>query len=133
MAQSATGSGGLDGRRSLLVEDEFLVATVIEEYLRSAGGSVIGPFARLEPAMAAVERERIDLAVLDINLNGVMSYPLADELAARGIPLMFLSGYVTMNLPERFRTMPRLSKPYDAKTLIQEVRRLASGEDAPDQ
>jgi CheY-like chemotaxis protein len=133
MAQSATGVGGLDGRRILLVEDEFLVATLIEEDLRSAGCSVIGPFARLEPAMAAVKRERIDMAVLDINLNGVMSYPLADELAARRIPLMFLSGYVTMNLPERFRTMPRLSKPYDPKVLIQEVQRLASSEDAPDQ
>ena len=76
----------------------------------------------LEEAMNAAEREHFDFAILDINLNGTMVYPLADQLLARGIPFLFLTGYSLSNLPERFRPVTRLSKPCDPDLLIATLR-----------
>jgi CheY-like chemotaxis protein len=113
------------GLKILIVEDEFLLAWSLEEDLRSAGHSIVGPFAELARALEAARRERFDLAILDINLNGTMVYPLADELLARGVPFLFLSGYGAKHMPERLRASPRLSKPYDPATLMAEVQKLA--------
>jgi DNA-binding response OmpR family regulator len=88
---------------------------------------VIGPFNSLERATQAAEREPFDLAILDINLNGQMVYPLADELRSRDIPFMFLTGYGTADLPERFRSLPRMAKPYDAAMLMRQIRRMLRG------
>jgi len=121
--------------RILIAEDEFLVGVHLEEDLRSAGCSIVGPFSSLETAMRAARRERFDLAVLDINLNGTMVYPLADELSARGIPFIFLSGYIAADLPERFRQARQIAKPHDPAVLIEEIRAAAPkadrGHDAP--
>ena len=69
------------GKRVLVVEDEFFLRLELEEWLRSAGCAIIGPFSALEPArVVAARREPIDLAILDTNLNGQMVYPLADDL-----------------------------------------------------
>jgi DNA-binding response OmpR family regulator len=108
--------------RVLIAEDEFLVSIQLEEDLRLAGCSILGPFSTLETATRASRRERFDLAVLDINLNGKMVYPLADELSARGVPFIFLSGYVSADLPERFRKWPQVTKPHDPAALIKEIR-----------
>ena len=108
--------------RILIAEDEFLVGLQLEEDLRSAGCSIIGPFSSLEKATRASRRERFDLAVLDINLNGDRVYPLADELSARGVPFIFLSGYIASDLPERFRRLPRIAKPHDPVALLKEIR-----------
>jgi DNA-binding response OmpR family regulator len=111
--------------RILIVEDEFFPAVLLEEDLRAAGWTTVGPYATLAQAMSAAETEKFDLAVLDINLKGEMVYPLADELAARGIPFIFLSGYAGRDLPERFRGLPKLSKPYNATLLRKEIERVA--------
>lgn len=108
--------------RVLIAEDEFLVGIQLEEDLRSAGCAIVGPFATLEAAIRASRGERFDLAILDINLNGTRVYPLADELAARAIPYIFLSGYLPTDLPERFRRSPQIAKPHDPAALIREVR-----------
>ena len=108
--------------RVLIAEDEFLVGFQLEEDLRSAGYSIVGPFNTLPTATQAARRERFDLAILDINLNGQMVYPLADELWARGIPFIFLSGYVSGDLPARFRRSPQLTKPHDPAALSKEIR-----------
>ena len=115
--------------RILIVEDEFLVGLLLEEDLRSAGCSIVGPFSTLEVATQASRRERFDLAILDINLNGDMVYPLADELSARGIPFIFLSGYISANLPERFRQSPQLAKPHDPAALLTKLRAAVSRAD----
>jgi DNA-binding response OmpR family regulator len=112
--------------RVLIAEDEFLVAVQVEEDLRSAGCSIVGPFNTLETATQAARRERFDLAVLDINLNGDMVYPLADELSARGVPFIFLSGYVSGDLPARFRRSPQLTKPHDPAALSREIQTAVS-------
>ena len=101
----------------MIVEDEALLAMELETVLQSAGCTVIGPFSNLERARAAVHTEAMNFALLDTNLNGQMVYPLADDLAARGVPFMFVTGYGPSHLPERFRSAPRIAKPYDPAAL----------------
>jgi PAS domain S-box-containing protein len=116
----------LSGVRVLIVEDEALLALEIQELLQSAGSTVIGTFSDLARAGQAAQREAIDVAVLDTNLNGEMVYPLADDLVVRGIPFVFVTGYGTSNLPERFRSMPQVAKPFDPTSLTDELQRMMS-------
>jgi DNA-binding NarL/FixJ family response regulator len=121
-------ASNLSGMRVFVVEDEFLLSMQIEEELLSRGCSMIGPFSKLADAIAAAPRHQFDLALLDINLNGEMVYPLADELMRRRIPIVMVSGYGTSNIPERFRATPRVPKPYDPKVLFETIRQaLANG------
>jgi CheY-like chemotaxis protein len=109
--------------RILIVEDEFLLACALEEDLRLLGHTIVGPFSDLRRATEGARHQEFDLAVLDINLKGEMVYPLADELRARQIPILLLSGYGAAHLPERFRATPRVSKPHDRQRLMQEIER----------
>lgn len=120
---AANAPKSLSGARVLVVEDEFLLALQLEELLHAHGCTVLGPFNRLEDAIVA-SREPFDLAILDINLTGTMVYPLADELLARGMPFLFLSGYALSNLPERFRGAVRLNKPCEPEALIRALQSL---------
>ena len=112
----------LEGARVLVVEDEFLLGMALEEDLQAAGCVVLGPFRSLAQARAAAQREQFDLAILDINLAGELVYPLAEELLARGTPFLFLSGYGSADMPERFRGVRRLGKPHDVALLLREMR-----------
>jgi len=116
----------LSGVRVLIVEDEALLALEMQELLQSAGSTIIGTFSDLTRAGQAARRESIDVAVLDTNLNGEMVYPLADDLLVRGIPFVFVTGYGTSNLPERFRSMPQVAKPFDPASLTNELQRMVS-------
>jgi len=120
------GNAGSTNRRParLRGEDEFLLGLALEQDLQAAGCVVIGPFRRLAQAQEAARRETFDLAILDINLAGEPVYPLAEELLARGTPFIFMSGYDTADMPERFRVIRRLPKPYDQAHLLQELRGL---------
>jgi DNA-binding response OmpR family regulator len=86
------------------------------------GSNVIGPFSNLSQATQAVRNRVIDVAILDTNLNGEMVYPLAEELGARGIPFLFLTGYDASNLPDRFRAVSRVAKPFSRGELLQQVQ-----------
>jgi PAS domain S-box-containing protein len=118
----------LSGVRVLIVEDEALLALEIQELLQSAGSTIVGTFNDLARAGQVARREAIDVAVLDTNLNGEMVYPLADDLAVRGIPFVFVTGYATSNLPERFRGMPQVAKPFDPTSLTNELQRMMGKE-----
>jgi CheY-like chemotaxis protein len=83
----------LAGKRVLVVEDELLVAMLIEDILHDNGCIVLGPFATLPEALAAAADPAIDIAVLDVNLRGQKVYPVGELLAERGIPFFLLSGY----------------------------------------
>src|SRR4051794_22900016 len=83
----------LSGRRVLVVEDEMIVAWLLQDMLADLGCAVVGPAARVSQALAMIDAEAIDAAVLDVNLNGQKSYPVADALAARGMPFVFSTGY----------------------------------------
>jgi len=98
--------------RILIVEDEMLVAMLIEDTLSDLGHVVVGPAMRLETALAAVETESFDYAILDINLAGKTSFPVADLLVEKGIPFMFASGYGAAGLTEGYRERPVLQKPF---------------------
>jgi len=111
----------MNGLRVLIVEDEFLLAMSLEDDLVAAGCSPIGPFANLASATEAAHREEFDLAILDVNLNGEVIFPLADELLSRSKPFVLVTGYGAASLPERFRSLPRLAKPYDLTNLIKEI------------
>ncbi len=112
----------LEGLRVLVVEDEFLLAMTVSDDLEGHGCRVVGPFYRLETAMAAAASEPFDVALLDINLNGTMVFPLADDLIGRGLPVVFVSGYGAAQLPERFRKVRRVAKPHDQAALLNAIR-----------
>jgi CheY-like chemotaxis protein len=105
------------GRKVLLVEDEMIVAWLLEDMLADLGCAVVGPAASVNQALAMIDTEAIDVAVLDVNLNGQMSYPIADALAARGVPFVFSTGYDKDSLLDGYRTFPVLQKPFHRSEL----------------
>jgi len=112
----------LDGLRILLVEDEMLVCMDLEDMLRELGCVVVGPAARVTQALDIIEREPIDLAMLDINLGRETSYPIAERLAALGIPYFFSTGY--SKIEPAFEDRPRLQKPFSEHQLSSLLRSL---------
>jgi CheY-like chemotaxis protein len=111
-------------RRILVVEDDFLVATLLAEILDSAGLEVVGPVAHLAAALDAAASEDFDLAVLDVNLGGQTVYPVAEVLDARRVPFVFVTAYSRDALPSVFCGRPHLGKPFARKELIGTVARL---------
>ncbi len=105
------------GKKLLLVEDEALIGTLVHDMLVDWGFEPSEPFRRLEDALAAVEETTFDGAILDMNLNGEAVYPLADLLASRSIPFVFLTGYAQQSVDRRFAEYPVLQKPVDPETL----------------
>ena len=116
----------LAGRTVLLVEDEALLALDLELALRDAGADVIGPAMRLRDGLALVgEDTEIDVAVLDVDLAGEEVFPLADRLAARGIPFLFHTGHADrVELRGRFREVPLCRKPMQPAALIDQLEAL---------
>ncbi len=102
----------LAGRRILLVEDQHLIAEQLAEAMRAAACHVVGPAPTLAQARALAEAEPLDAAVLDVNLDGEMIWPVAEALAARGVPLLLASGYADpVSPPAALRAAPRMAKP----------------------
>lgn len=99
-------------RRILVVEDETMIAMILEEILADLGCDVVGPASKLETAIGLARDEVIDAAVLDITIRGGQVFPVADILLGRGIPFILASGYGEWALPEAFQGMPRLQKPF---------------------
>jgi len=108
----------LQGRRILVVEDEFLVAMLIEDILEAAGCVVSGPIPRLAEALDAARREACDAAVLDVNLAGQRVFPVADILSGRNIPFLFVTGYGTVALLGDYAERPRICKPFKIADLL---------------
>jgi CheY-like chemotaxis protein len=111
--------------RILLVEDEMMVAMLVEDILVDAGHVVIGPLAQADKALQAAGNETLDLAILDVNINGGSVYPVAEALAARGIPFVFATGYGACGLDEGWQDRPTLQKPFRRDDLYRVVRQLA--------
>jgi PAS domain S-box-containing protein len=104
-------------RRVLLVEDEALVAMMIQECLTEYGHSVVGPIGRAAEALAAAKQGEFDAAILDINLSDGMAYPVAEILSQRGVPFAFVTGYEADTVDERFSKVPVLQKPIERQML----------------
>jgi DNA-binding response OmpR family regulator len=101
----------------LLAEDEMLVAMMLEDYFEHAGYRVLKA-ARLARCLELAASAPLDLAILDINLAGQLSFPVALVLRGRGIPFLFSSGYGDDGLPEAWKGEKVLQKPYDTKQLL---------------
>jgi len=116
----------LDGVRVFLVEDESLLLMLAEATLESFGAVIVATASSLDEALVEAERVTADIAILDINLRGEMSYPAADILARRGIPVVFVTGYADLALPAGFQVAPRLTKPYNENRLVEVIREVAN-------
>lgn len=107
----------LRGKRVLIVEDEMLVAMNLEDTLLDLGLEIVGTAMQLGPAIELAQGQDLDVAVLDINLHGGRSYPVADILLRRGIPFIFATGYGYAEGESAYRHVPVLAKPYRAADL----------------
>ncbi|WP_207461120.1 PAS domain S-box protein [Azospirillum sp. SYSU D00513] len=117
--------GGPLGLRVLVVEDEVLVAMQIGEILREAGCDVLGPASTIAEAADHLHGAEIDAALLDVNLTGEHSFPVADILSAKRIPFAFCTGYAGATaLPDRFRAVPVVAKPFAPDELLAVLRDL---------
>lgn len=113
------GAGALLNRHVLVVEDDYLLAGELRNWLAQEGAAVIGPVPRVGAALELLNRSpRPSLAILDINLQGRMAWPVAEALLARGIPFVFVTGYDAEVIPSAFAQIPRAEKPVDLGQLL---------------
>jgi DNA-binding response OmpR family regulator len=115
----------LAGSLILIVEDDFLLASYLKRLLETQGSRIVGLAARVDKAHALVETTTPDAAILDVNLGGACTLPLAETLRARGVPFVLVTGYGEKELTaEILREAPRLEKPVRAEALIRTLSRL---------
>ena len=114
------GPAKLQGRRILVVDDDYLVALVVVDFLEAAGAEILGPVGHADEAIALIEANgtAIDGAVLDVNLHGAKSYPVADALAAHQIGFIFATGYAADAVDGGYLKYPRCEKPFNERTLV---------------
>lgn len=105
----------------MVVEDSYFLAMEVEAVLESAGAKVIGPFATRTAAVESLRQRAPDCAVLDVNLGEENSFDLARDLRARGIPIVFVTGYDRTSIPDEFVDVKRLEKPIDTVRLLQTI------------
>lgn len=106
-------SQALTGRRVLVVEDESLVAMLLETILEDMGCSPVGPVATVDEGLAMVAAETsLDAALLDVNVAGREVFPIAEALKARGVPFIFSTGYGEGGLPDAWRGQATVQKPF---------------------
>jgi CheY-like chemotaxis protein len=107
----------LQGRRVLIVEDELMIRMLLEDMLGDFGCVVAAEAGTIDAALALVRDVAFDVAVLDVNVEGSVITPVAAELAARGVPFVFATGYGARGLPEGFTDRPVVQKPFEATAL----------------
>lgn len=117
----------LCGCRVLVVEDDFLIADDFSRRLAAQGAEIVGPAATLEGArdLVDVAGQRIDIAVLDVNLRGTLVFPLARHLYAAGIPFLFCTGYGEDPISDCFREVTRFEKPLSHQGFAEMVQMIA--------
>ena len=112
--------------RVLLVEDEALVAMMIERMLGKSGCEVAATVGRVDEAVAVAGTAHFDVALVDVNLHGVMAWPVADVLQAHGIPFAFVTGYGAVVSVSGHSDAPVLQKPFRSQDLEELLQRLRS-------
>lgn len=110
----------LSGLRLFVVEDEALVAMLLEQMLEELGCEVVSLAGTVDQALHQVDivARKVDAAILDVNLGGVRVYPVADALVARQVPFLFATGYGPSGLEDRYPDHTVLAKPYVEATLV---------------
>ncbi|WBH15344.1 response regulator [Sphingomonas radiodurans] len=117
-------SPSLKGRRILIVEDEYFIASDLKRVLESVEADVIGPVGDLASGLDLAHREALDAAILDVNLEGTLSYRLADYLEQQHVPHAFVTGYDGWSMPEVYRDRPRITKPFTDASVLAAVAAL---------
>ena len=112
-------------RRVLVVEDEVLVGMLLEEMLSELGYEVAALSTHLDEALILARNARFDIALLDINLNGRQSFPVAEAIRARGLPFLFATGYGSRILTAPYKDTPILQKPFSLDELRAALARAA--------
>ena len=113
----------LAGRRILVVEDELLVAMMIEDLLLALGCEVVGPVNSVSKALQLAAVEALDGAVLDVNLEREKVYPVAEFLHDRRVPYVFLTGYGPCGIAEPHRHHPMIQKPFPTDQFGSDLRK----------
>jgi CheY-like chemotaxis protein len=108
----------IKGLRLFVVEDEALVAMLLEDLLTDLGCTVVDIVGTIRDALSRLARTVADGAVLDVNLGGEKVFPVADALVQRGMPFIFATGYGRAGLDERYPSTPVLTKPYSPEALV---------------
>lgn len=103
--------------RILVVEDEYLIRMLLEDMLADLGYEVAGSVGSIAEASVVAAKDAFDGAILDVNLDGQEIFPVAEILAKRGVPFIFVTGYGENSLPPAFRGRPALQKPFQAESL----------------
>ena len=111
----------LSGRRILVVEDEILIFMMIEMMLSDLGCKSVTAATKSDQAIALVEGQVFDAAMLDMNLNGKISHDVADALAARGVPFVYCTGNSILDGRHDFRDRPVLKKPFSQEELTKAI------------
>ena len=117
-----------EGLKVLVVEDESIVAFLLEDMLTEVGCQVLGHASALSEAFALFDRLHPDAAVLDVNLRGEMVFPFAERLEQSRVPFLFATGYGIAGVPEQWRRWPVIQKPFQLKTLVTALETALAGE-----
>jgi DNA-binding response OmpR family regulator len=111
-----------NGMRILVVEDWWVVAEELRARLERLQCQVVGPVPTLQKAVRLAESEKLDGAILDVDLNGNRVYPVADVLIRRGIPFIFATGFDSPHVSSHYQGIPQLRKPYSFEELESAVQ-----------
>jgi CheY-like chemotaxis protein len=104
-------------RKVLVVEDEMMIAMLIEDMLDEFGCKLVGPATNVPRALELIGKESIAVAVLDLNLDGKDTYAIADALQRKNVPFIFATGYGSTGLRQEYGNRPVLQKPFQARDL----------------
>ena len=125
---------GITGRRILVVEDEYLIASDLAEWLEEQGAEVLGPVPGVAEALALIDAGPLpDVAVLDITLGTEPVFPVADALQAARVPFVFVTGYDAALIPARYENASRCIKPLDRARVLRALAAVGHDLPAPDQ
>jgi len=121
-----TANRPLAGRRVLVVEDDYFLATDTCQWLVDAGADVVGPTPDADEACSLLAHEKVDNAVVDINLGAGPTYRVASRLISERVPFLFATGYDRSALPDEFQSVPSIEKPFHGIELVKAVTALQS-------
>ena len=117
----------LSNRKVLVVEDEMIIAMLIEDMLDEFGCKLVGPATNVPRALELIGKESIDVAVLDLNLDGKDTYAIAGALQRKNVPFIFATGYGSAGLRQEYGNRPVLQKPFPASDLETALTEALSG------